>query len=227
MTIQIWPVLLKYSLILPPTEDLTCNNHYYSVLMMIFSLSHSFYIYFSVRKRRAFSPFICSVIYLYMWNPCLLILFGGYNSILSFIILLFKLFQQHCPVGALSGWFLCSFNILPYIFHKIYSSDMLDALGSSPVFLPTALKSIFSWRTPEFFHWKIFRNQDLDMRCIYCYCFYFLLVKDLSICIYQFLYTYTSIITYACLFIICHLLVCHLSSICPCWYSNPAPQGLF
>lgn len=134
------PVLLKYSLILPPTEDLTCNNHYYSVLMMIFSISHSFYIYFYIRKRCGFSPFICSVIYLYIWNPCLFILFGGYNSILSFIVLLLKLFQQHCPVGALSGWLLCSFNIPLSIFHKIYSSD--TARCSRPI-------SYFSSHSPK------------------------------------------------------------------------------
>lgn len=121
---------------------------------------------------------------------------------------------------------LLTFPLLFFI--KFILLILLDTLGSSPIFLPTALKSIFSWRTPEFFYWKIiFRDQDLDIRCTYCYCFYFLLVKRSKHSIYQFLHTYTSIIMYACLFVICHLLACHLSSICLCWYSNPAPQGLF
>ena len=85
-------------------------------------------------------------------------------------ILLVKLFQLW-PLDALSGWFLCLFDMLhPFVFWTLpYFLLLHYALGSSCVFPVPDLQSTISLKNAGSFYWRmVFRNQNMDTGCV-CY----------------------------------------------------------
>lgn len=106
-----------------------------------------------------FPRFLYLYIYVYLYQYGLMVILLN-----KFITIIY--FNAHIkdPVGALSGWFLCLFDVwLSSLVFGIRSSSL------SCIFPGPVLESTISWRSPCFLRWRMtFRNEDLGARCDHC-----------------------------------------------------------
>lgn len=109
--------------------------------------------------------FLITYSFISVWTRGYLFYSIGHNTMTLIYILLLKPFQLW-PLGALSYWLLCFFNV-PHPFLTFWHWKTLQDHLVFPCpylglnYFPRNLGS-FNWKT-------VFRNQDLCSRCAHCY----------------------------------------------------------
>lgn len=106
------------------------------------------------------------------------ILLFSYKVVLLLHIL--SLMFQLWHLATFPGWSVCPFDMLPSFFF-FFTSLFSDALGWYCIFLAPALESAISANSCFFYLRMIFRNQDLDADCAYCYWATFILISPILI----------------------------------------------